>query len=103
MTLPPHPEELARASVSKDVAGSGPHGSPGDAKHRPETALKRLLTMRNYRRSAQRVERIGAEGVIRRTSHDPTAPCGPSVRLAALLFHPESLTEKGGQQFSGSF
>jgi hypothetical protein len=32
--------------VSKDVAAPGPHGSPGDAKHRPETALARLLTMR---------------------------------------------------------
>ena len=30
--------------VSKD--GHGPHGSPGDAKHRPETARERLLTMR---------------------------------------------------------
>ena len=27
-------------------ARRGPHGSPGDAKHRPETALTRLLTMR---------------------------------------------------------
>jgi hypothetical protein len=26
-----------------------PHGSPGDAKHHPETALTRLLTMRVYR------------------------------------------------------
>src|ERR1700733_6841686 len=34
----PHPEELARASVSKDEAADGPHGSPGDAKHRPATA-----------------------------------------------------------------
>jgi hypothetical protein len=25
---------------------AGPHGSPGDAKHRPETALARLVTMR---------------------------------------------------------
>jgi hypothetical protein len=25
---------------------SGPHGSPGDAERRPETALTRLLTMR---------------------------------------------------------
>jgi hypothetical protein len=25
---------------------AGSHGSPGDAKHRPETALSRLLTMR---------------------------------------------------------
>src|SRR5437879_9996993 len=28
------------------MAPAGPHGSPGDAKHRPETAPKRLLTMR---------------------------------------------------------
>src|SRR5258707_5339027 len=26
--------------------GAGPHGSPGDAKHRPETALTRPLTTR---------------------------------------------------------
>jgi ketosteroid isomerase-like protein len=26
--------------------GHGPHGSPGDAEHRPETAQARLLTMR---------------------------------------------------------
>src|SRR4029453_8921386 len=30
-------------------ATSGPHGSPGDAEHRPETALARLLTMRGWR------------------------------------------------------
>jgi hypothetical protein len=44
----PHPEE-PRSGVSKDEspdAAAGPHGSPGDAKHRPETALSRLLTMR---------------------------------------------------------
>src|SRR6266700_2700949 len=47
--LSPRPEELAPASVSKDEARNrrrGPHGSRGDAKHRPETALTRLLTMR---------------------------------------------------------
>jgi len=42
---------LAQPSVSKDEARkpfSVPHGSPGDAKHRPETALTHLLTMRDY-------------------------------------------------------
>jgi hypothetical protein len=27
--------------------GRGPHGSPGDAKHRPETREAALLTMRD--------------------------------------------------------
>jgi hypothetical protein len=36
----------SREAASRRM-GHGPHGSPGDAKHRPETALKkRLLTMR---------------------------------------------------------
>jgi hypothetical protein len=46
---PSSSEELARASVSKDEAekwAPGPLGSPSDAKHRPETAQERLLTMR---------------------------------------------------------
>ena len=37
------------ARVSKDAgrdASAGPHGSPSDEKHRLETALARLLTMR---------------------------------------------------------
>src|SRR5580692_11043444 len=34
--IPSSSEEIAQASVSKDEATSGPHGSPSDAKHRPE-------------------------------------------------------------------
>src|SRR5438067_7395948 len=43
----PHPDE-ARSAVSKDgpPAPQGPHGSPGDAEHRPETREGALLTMR---------------------------------------------------------
>src|SRR6185295_14255162 len=39
---------LGIARVSKDGSkrDRGLHGSPGDAKHRPETSLMRLLTMR---------------------------------------------------------
>jgi len=51
----PHPEE-PRKRVSKDEANiRGPHGSPGDAKHRPVTRTGRrkrrrgLLTMRKDR------------------------------------------------------
>jgi hypothetical protein len=40
VTLSPHPEELARASVSKDVAQIEASWF--------ETALTRLLTMRDY-------------------------------------------------------
>jgi hypothetical protein len=40
VTLSPHPEELASASVSKDVAEIEASWF--------ETALTRLLTMRNY-------------------------------------------------------
>src|ERR1700757_5284839 len=36
---------------------AGLHGSPGDAKHRPETARSRLLTMRVERRSRMSVFR----------------------------------------------
>jgi hypothetical protein len=39
----PHPEER-EARLEGWAAGS--HGSPGDAQHRPETALARPLTMR---------------------------------------------------------
>jgi len=38
------------AASRRMKARPGPHGSPGDAKHRPETALTRLLTMRDKRR-----------------------------------------------------
>jgi hypothetical protein len=33
--------------VSGDAEASGPHGSPGDAKHGPETREDALLTMRS--------------------------------------------------------
>jgi hypothetical protein len=39
----PHPEERPQAASRKD----GQHGSPGDAKHRPETREDALLTMRD--------------------------------------------------------
>jgi hypothetical protein len=39
-------EELAQASVSKDEATAGGLMVPSDAKHRPETAQERLLTMK---------------------------------------------------------
>jgi hypothetical protein len=44
----PHPESRGAASrrMKAQMQQRGPHGSPGDAKHRPETALSRLLTMR---------------------------------------------------------
>jgi len=50
-TVSPRPEALALASVSNDEArksASGPHGSPSDAKHRPQTRKGALLTMRSY-------------------------------------------------------
>ena len=40
-------EERRLRRVSKDGRVK-PHGSPGDAKHRPKTAQERLLTMRDY-------------------------------------------------------
>src|SRR6185312_7520578 len=45
-TLSRHPEELAKQASRRMKARLWPHGSLGDAKHRPETALARLLTMR---------------------------------------------------------
>jgi hypothetical protein len=40
-----------RVSCERDAPG--PHGSPGDAKHRPETAHSRLLTMRVWHRATR--------------------------------------------------
>src|SRR5580704_3303278 len=46
VALSPHPEKHRATMRLEGWPRSGPHGSPGDAKHRPETALTRLLTMR---------------------------------------------------------
>jgi hypothetical protein len=46
--LPPESDLILRSALLRASRrmGHGPHGSPGDAKHRPETAQGRLLTMR---------------------------------------------------------
>jgi hypothetical protein len=43
----PHPEEPRKRRLEGRVAPLGPHGSQGDAKHRPETREDALLTMRS--------------------------------------------------------
>src|SRR5579872_996546 len=58
----PRPEELARASASKDEArkiGQWPHGSPGDAQASSGAAQGRLLTMRDLWRGKTNLKRPG--------------------------------------------
>src|SRR5215475_14343505 len=56
---------------------SGPHGSPGDAKHRPETAQTRLLTMRVVTQSGH------YDTLMRRSTARPQE--GRSARLVDAL------------------
>src|SRR6266566_1784065 len=70
VTAPPLSLEEPAQQASRRM-GRGPHGSPGDAKYRPETAQERLLTMRATARSTPRFK-------YPRRCPGPRQRCAPS-------------------------